>query len=114
MASHDRELLAKVPRILELSASGLRHYGGSYDDYTHQRDAEQQAARAALEHAATERKRTRARMQKEHDESQRRSAKTLRTVDNLNIASFERVRYKMAAKERIGTWKNSMAINMKR
>lgn len=64
VASHDRELLAKVPRILELSASGLRHYGGSYDDYTHQRDAEQQAARAALEHAATERKRTRARMQK--------------------------------------------------
>ncbi|MFP2167097.1 ABC-F family ATP-binding cassette domain-containing protein [Enterobacter ludwigii] len=105
VASHDRELLAKVPRILELSASGLRHYGGSYDDYTHQRDAEQQAARAALEHAATERKRTRARMQKEHDESQRRSAKTLRTVDNLNIASFERVRYKMAAKERIGAWK---------
>ena len=105
VASHDRELLAKVPRILELSASGLRSYGGNYADYQAQRDAEQQAARAALEHAATERKRTRARMQKEHDDSQRRSAKTLRTVDTLNIASFERVKYKGAAKERIGTWK---------
>lgn len=105
VASHDRELLAQVPRILELSASGLHSYGGNYADYQAQRDAEQQAARAALEHAATERKRTRARMQKEHDDSQRRSAKTLRTVDTLNIASFERVKYKGAAKERIGTWK---------
>ncbi|MFK0371004.1 ABC-F family ATP-binding cassette domain-containing protein [Enterobacter sichuanensis] len=105
VASHDRELLEQVPRILELSASGLRSYGGNYADYTHQRDTEQQAARAALEHAATERKRTRARMQKEHDDSQRRSAKTLRTVDTLNIASFERVKYKGAAKERIGSWK---------
>lgn len=105
VASHDRELLAQVPRILELSASGLRSYGGNYADYQAQRDAEQQAARAALEHAATERKRTRARMQKEHDDSQRRSAKTLRNVDTLNIASFERVKYKGAAKERIGTWK---------
>ena len=105
VASHDRELLAQVPRILELSASGLRSYGGNYADYQTQRDAEQQAARAALEHAATERKRTRVRMQKEHDDSQRRSAKTLRTVDTLNIASFERVKYKGAAKERIGSWK---------
>ncbi|MCK6669691.1 ATP-binding cassette domain-containing protein [Enterobacter asburiae] len=105
VASHDRELLAQVPRILELSASDLRSYGGNYADYQTQRDAEQQAARAALEHAAIERKRTRARMQKEHDDSQRRSAKTLRTVDTLNIASFERVKYKGAAKERIGAWK---------
>jgi len=105
VASHDRELLEQVPRILELSASGLRSYGGNYADYQTQRNAEQQAARAALEHAATERKRTRVRMQKEHDDSQRRSAKTLRTVDTLNIASFERVKYKGAAKERIGAWK---------
>lgn len=105
VASHDRELLAQVTRILELSAFGLRSYGGNYADYKSQRDAEQQAARAALEHAATERKRTRARMHKEHDDSQRRSAKTLRKVDSLNIASFERVKYKAAAKERIGSWK---------
>ncbi|MEP8958571.1 ABC-F family ATP-binding cassette domain-containing protein [Enterobacter mori] len=105
VASHDRELLAQVPRILELSLFGLRSFGGNYADYKTQRDTEQQAARAALEHAATERKRIRARMHKEHDDSQRRSAKTLRTVDSLNIASFERVKYKMAAKERIGSWK---------
>ncbi len=30
---------------------------------------------------------------KGHDAAQRRSAQTLRTVDTLNIASFERVKY---------------------
>ncbi len=103
VASHDRELLALMPRILELSPAGIRSYGGNYADYQRQRDAEQQAAQAALEHAATERRRTRSRLQKEHDASQRRSAQTLRTVDTLNIASFERVKYKGAAKERPGT-----------
>jgi len=105
VATHDRELLAQVPRILELSAAGLRTYGGNYDDYLRQRDVERQAAHAALEHARTERKREKLRMQKEHDDSLRRSAKTLRTVDTLNIASFERVKYKGAAKERPAAWR---------
>lgn len=103
IASHDRELLTRMPRIIELTPTALRSYGGNYDEYQRQRMAEQQAARAALEHAVTDRRRTRARMQKEHDAAQRRSAQTLRTVDTLNIASFERVKYKGAAKERPGT-----------
>lgn len=102
IASHDRELLTRMPRIIELTPTVLRSYGGNYDEYQRQRMAEQQAARAALEHAVTDRRRTRARMQKEHDAAQRRSAQTLRTVDTLNIASFERVKYKGAAKERPG------------
>ncbi|MEG1210735.1 MAG: ABC-F family ATP-binding cassette domain-containing protein [Leclercia sp.] len=105
VASHDRELLAQMPRILELSNAGLRSYGGNYDTYQQQRDTGMQAARLALEHAATERRRARQRMQKEHDDGQRRSANTLRTVDSLNIASFERVKYKTAAKERPGAWR---------
>ncbi len=103
IASHDRELLAQVPHILELSAGNLRHYGGNFDVYQQQREAEQQAARSALDHAANERRRTRQRLRKEHDNSLRRSAQTLRTVDSLNIASFERVAYKGAAKARPGT-----------
>ncbi|MGE5985945.1 ATP-binding cassette domain-containing protein [Klebsiella michiganensis] len=105
IASHDRELLTQMPRILELASAALRSYGGNYADYQQQRELEQQAARAALEHAVTERRRTRARMQKEHDACQRRSAQTLLTIDTLNIASFERAAYKGAAKERPGTLK---------
>ena len=92
-----------MERIVELTPGALRSYGGNYDDYRRQRDTEQQAARADLEHAREERRRTRARQQKEHDMSQRRSAQTLRVVDTLNIASFERVAYKSAAKESLGT-----------
>lgn len=106
VATHDRELLALLPRILELTPSGLRSYGGNYADYLRLRDVEQQAAQAALDHATTERRRTRLRLQKEHDASQRRSAQTLRTVDTLNIASFERVKYKGAAKERPGAFRH--------
>jgi ATPase subunit of ABC transporter with duplicated ATPase domains len=93
IASHDRQLLARMARIVELTPGALRSYGGNYDDYR----------RADLEHAREERRRTRARQQKEHDMSQRRSAQTLRVVDTLNIASFERVAYKSAAKESLGT-----------
>lgn len=110
IASHDRELLAKMPRILELTPTALRSFGGNYMDYQQQRHAEQQAARAALDQAAAERRRTRARLQKEHDASQRRSAQTLRTVDTLNIASFERVKYKGAAKERLGTLQHQHSV----
>lgn len=106
VATHDRELLALMPRILALTPAGLRSYGGNYADYQRQRDAQQQAAQSALEHAASERSRTRLRLQKEHDASQRRSAQTLRTVDTLNIASFERVKYKGAAKERPGAFRH--------
>jgi len=103
IASHDRQLLARMERIVELTPGALHGYGGNYHDYRRQRELEQQAARGALEHARQERRRTRARQQKEHDMSQRRSAQTLRSVDTLNIASFERVAYKAAAKESLGT-----------
>ncbi|PLN67974.1 ABC transporter ATP-binding protein, partial [Klebsiella quasipneumoniae] len=53
IASHDRQLLARMPRIIELTPTALRSYGGNYDEYQRQREAEQQAARAALDHATT-------------------------------------------------------------
>lgn len=57
---HDRrELLTRMPRIIELTPTALRSYGGNYDEYQRQRMAgEKQAARAALEHAVTDRRRT--------------------------------------------------------
>lgn len=97
IASHDRELLTRMPRIIELTPTALRSYGGNYDEYQRQRMAEQQAARGAgaCRDRPTAHPRANA---KEHDAAQRRSAQTLRTVDTLNIASFERVKYKGAAK----------------
>lgn len=42
IASHDRELLTQMPRILELASAALRSYGGNYADYQQQRELEQQ------------------------------------------------------------------------
>src|SRR5690606_17909264 len=51
VVSHDRELLNGMDRIVELSTLGLRVYGGGYDAYRQQRDAEVEAAEAALDAA---------------------------------------------------------------
>ncbi|WMT14175.1 ABC-F family ATP-binding cassette domain-containing protein [Serratia fonticola] len=103
IASHDRQLLSRMQRIVELTPEALRSYGGNYHEYHRLREQEQQAARAQLEHAALERRRVRARQQKEHDNYQRHSARTLRTVDSLNIASFEKAALKGAARDTMGT-----------
>lgn len=47
--SHDRALLRRMDRIVELSAHGARVYGGNYDDYRAQRDADDAAAERELD-----------------------------------------------------------------
>ena len=49
--SHDRALLRRMDRIVELSALGVRVYGGDYDAYRTQRDAEDAAASRELDSA---------------------------------------------------------------
>lgn len=51
IVSHDRELLARMDRIIELSSRGTRIYGGNFDAYQAQRDAERAGAEKALESA---------------------------------------------------------------
>lgn len=64
VVSHDRRLLNSLGRIIELSPLGARLYGGNYDDYRAQRDAEQHAAQAALEHARLDRRREHQRLKR--------------------------------------------------
>ncbi|MBX9450868.1 MAG: ATP-binding cassette domain-containing protein [Mesorhizobium sp.] len=49
--SHDRELLNRMDRIVELSSHGARSYGGGYDAYREQRDAEKALAEREAEAA---------------------------------------------------------------
>jgi ATPase subunit of ABC transporter with duplicated ATPase domains len=46
--SHDRELLRRMDRIVELSAGGVRTYGGNYNVYRDVRAAEDAAAESEL------------------------------------------------------------------
>jgi ATPase subunit of ABC transporter with duplicated ATPase domains len=50
-ASHDRELLGRMDRIAALSADGLRVYGGGWDAYVAETEAEEAAAAEALDSA---------------------------------------------------------------
>ncbi|WP_115667155.1 ATP-binding cassette domain-containing protein [Saccharospirillum mangrovi] len=56
IVSHDRSLLRRVSRILELSPQGLTEFGGNVDHYQQQRDLAQQAAEARAERLAAEQK----------------------------------------------------------
>jgi ATPase subunit of ABC transporter with duplicated ATPase domains len=54
IVSHDRQLLARVDQIAELSGGTLRMYGGNLEDYEAQRAAEQAAAERAVTAAASD------------------------------------------------------------
>lgn len=75
VVSHDRELLNRMDRIVELSASGVRVYGGGYDDYRAQRDAEKDAADRELDAAQRQvRQAARAAQQAREKQARRDSA----------------------------------------
>src|SRR5262245_1287118 len=48
VVSHDRRLLSLVDQIAELSANGLKFYGGDFDFYREQRQIERDAAESVL------------------------------------------------------------------
>lgn len=102
VASHDRELLGGMNHILELSPVGLRRYGGNWSLYQAQRQAEAQAAQAALDHARTERERGLRALQQEHDAQQRRAARGREAGRTANQASILLDRQKNNAQAHAG------------
>ncbi|NWA67769.1 ATP-binding cassette domain-containing protein [Pseudomonas reactans] len=103
VVSHDRQLLNAMARIIELSPLGVNVYGGNYDAYRLQRDTEQQAAIAALDHARLERSRERRRLQKDHDSLQRNAARSRKQAETANVDRFTKARWKGAATEIVST-----------
>jgi len=59
IASHDRELLARVDKIFELRGGKLRAYGGAFDDFDERRKLEAAATAAQLQAARQDLQRTR-------------------------------------------------------
>ncbi|WP_411380154.1 ABC-F family ATP-binding cassette domain-containing protein [Pseudomonas sp. MPB26] len=97
VVSHDRQLLNTMGRIIELSPLGVQVYGGNYAAYRAQRDAQQLAAIAALEHARLARGRERRRLQDEHDSLQRHAARSRQQAQSANVDRFTKARWKGAA-----------------
>jgi ATPase subunit of ABC transporter with duplicated ATPase domains len=74
VVSHDRALLGLMDRIVELSPLGPRVYGGNYELYVEQRDAEAAAARHDLDEAAKQVRRNKREAQAARERQERRSS----------------------------------------
>jgi len=85
VASHDRALLRDMARIVELSPRGLRSHGGGFDLYAAQRDAESEAAQAALAHARMQRDAVLRETQHRREAQQRRMARGRESAREANL-----------------------------
>lgn len=102
VVSHDRDLLAQMQRIVEVTPQGIRLYGGNYAAFQQQRQSENAAAQAALELARTERNRQRKRLQHEHDSVQRHAAAARKNAETANVSRLQRGKMKGAALDIMG------------
>jgi ATPase subunit of ABC transporter with duplicated ATPase domains len=87
--SHDRELLRLMERIVELAPQGLRSYGGNFDLYLEQREAEAAAAERELEHAAKELRKLKKEAQTTRERQERRSARGKKTRDKAGMSKMQ-------------------------
>ena len=86
--SHDRELLQTMSRIVELSTSGLRSYGGNYLFYRQTKNQENTSAIAQLERLKHERKREQQLLREKRERQQQRQSqghKEARTANQAKI-----------------------------
>lgn len=86
VVSHDRALLRRMERIVELSEQGLRAYGGNYDDYAQARDAERDAASNQLAQRKAERRREERLLRERTERAERRQARGAREGRDANQA----------------------------
>ncbi|MCX5570881.1 ABC-F family ATP-binding cassette domain-containing protein [Kaistia nematophila] len=78
VVSHDRALLRDMDRIVELSALGVRMYGGNYDLYAERKSAERANAARELDLAKAEAKATERRIQASVERQQKRDSRGAR------------------------------------
>ncbi len=74
VVSHDRDLLRRMDRIVELSGLGAKVYGGGYDLYAERRAAEREAAERGLASAGRELKRVEREAQAARERKDRRDS----------------------------------------
>jgi len=75
VVSHDRGVLRRVDRVLELGARGLRAYGGGYDLYRERKTVEEDAVQRDLEDARKELRKVERDAQRQRERQDRRTAR---------------------------------------
>lgn len=86
--SHDRQLLDRMDRIVELSPLGLSSYGGNYTFYAQAKAHEQDNAVAELERARLERRREEQAMRAQRERQEKRQARGARAGQQANQAKI--------------------------
>jgi ATPase subunit of ABC transporter with duplicated ATPase domains len=86
--SHDRQLLADMERIVELSPQGLLSYGGGYAFYAECRARERENAAQTLEQRKLERKREEHAMREQQERQARRQAAGKHNAQQANQAKI--------------------------
>jgi ATPase subunit of ABC transporter with duplicated ATPase domains len=100
--SHDRQLLACVERIVELSSLGLRSYGGNYAAYAQARTQEQHHALAELERVRFDRRREEHSMREQRERQEKRQACGARNGKQANQSKILLDRQKERSDQSMG------------
>ena len=100
--SHDRQLLAGMERIVELSPLGLRSYGGNYAFYAQAKAQEQQSAMADLDRAKQDRRRAAQSMREQRERQEKRQTRAAKGAKQANQAKILLDRQKERSDQSMG------------
>jgi ATPase subunit of ABC transporter with duplicated ATPase domains len=107
--SHDRQLLAHMKRIVELSSLGLRSYGGNYASYAQAKIQEQENALVELERARLDRRREEQSMRDQRERQEKRQARGTRNGKEANQAKVLLGRQKERSEQSMGKLRKQQA-----
>jgi len=102
--SHDRTLLRHMTRIVELSPSGLRQYGGNYDLYADQKHGERRSADAQLALRKRERRQQQTELRDQREKMAHRQARATRDARTANQAPILLGGMKNRSEHTAGRW----------
>lgn len=102
LVSHDRALLDRMDRILELDRSEVRSYGGNFTAYEEAVRAEREVAEKNVRHAEQEVKREKREMQQARERAERRAGNAARNLKSAGLPKIFAGTMKRGAQESAG------------
>ncbi|WP_245872118.1 ATP-binding cassette domain-containing protein, partial [Streptomyces alboverticillatus] len=102
LVSHDRALLDRMERIVELEGRELRFYGGNFTEYEEAVRAEQEVAEKNVRNAEQELKREKREMQQARERAERRQSNAARNLKSAGLPRIFAGNMKRGAQESAG------------
>jgi ATPase subunit of ABC transporter with duplicated ATPase domains len=100
--THDRDLLRRVDRIVELTPRGARGYGGGWDLFAEQREDRRRGALARVRHAQAAARREKRDAQARLERQERRTSQGARSAKKTDMSALERSARKERAEQTTG------------